>query len=96
MNKDNPAVVGAVLDSDYTLVPSDNIGIINNIQKAKQITIKLISIGNEVKIMDNKMFNSSGKLCYGEEATHKAFEQQIGKITFLQTRGRDIHDNLLS
>ena len=70
MNKDNPAAVGAVLDSDYSLVPSDNIRITNNIQKAKQITTKLSSIGNEVKIMDNKLFNSSGKLQYGEEATH--------------------------
>ena len=43
--------------------------------------------------MDNKLFNSSGKLQYGEEATHKAFEQQIGKIIFLQTRVRDIHGN---
>ena len=44
--------------------------------------------------MDNKLFNSSGKLQYGDEGIHKAFEQQIGKITFLQTRVRDIHDNL--
>ena len=44
MNKDNPAAVGAVLDSDYSLVPSDNIRITNNIQKAKQITTKLSSI----------------------------------------------------
>ena len=94
MNKDNPAAVGAVLDSDYSLVPSDNIRITNNIQKAKQITTKLSSIGNEVKIMDNKLFNSSGKLQYGKEATHKAFEQQVGKIIFLQSRVRDILDNL--
>ena len=93
MIKDNPAAVAAVLDSDYSLVPSDNIRIANNIQKAKQITTKFTSIDNEVKIMDNKLFNSSGKLQYREEATHKAFEQQIGKITFLQTRVRDIHDN---
>ena len=93
MNKDNPAALGALLDSDYSLDPSDNNRITNNIQKAKQITTKLSSIGNEVKIMDSKLFNSSGKLQYGEEATLKAFEQKIGKITFLQTRVRNIHNN---
>jgi len=38
MNKENPAAAGAVFDSDYTLVPSDDIRITNNIEKAKQIT----------------------------------------------------------
>ena len=56
--------------------------ITNDIQ-VKQITTKLSFIGNEVKIMANKLFNSSGKLRYGDEATDKFFEQQIGKITFL-------------
>ena len=37
MNKENPAAAGAVLDEVQTLIPSDNIRINNNIQKAMQI-----------------------------------------------------------
>ena len=33
MNKENLAAVGAVFDSGYSLVPSDNIRITNNIEK---------------------------------------------------------------
>jgi len=94
MNKENPAAVGAVFDGGYSLVPSDNIRITNNIGKGTQITSKLSSLLDEVKIMDNKLFSSSGKLKHGEEATHKLFEQQIGKITILQTRVRDINNSL--
>jgi len=36
-----------------------------------------------------------GKLKHGQEATHKVFEQQIGKITILQTRVRDINKNVM-
>lgn len=45
--------------------------------------------------MASKLFNSLGKLHYGEKATHNAFEEQIVNITFLQTRDRNIHGNLL-
>ena len=41
MNKENPAAEGAVLDEDHTLIPSDNIRINNNIQKAMQIIASL-------------------------------------------------------
>ena len=94
MNIDNPAAAGVVLDSDYSLVPSDTIRITNNIQKTKQITTNLSSIGNDVTVMNDKLFSSSGVLRHGEEATHKALEQQIGKINFLKTRVKDIHGNL--
>ena len=76
------------------IAPSNNIRITNNIGKGTQITSKLSSLLDEVKIMDNKLFSSSGKLKHGEEATHKLFEQQIGKITNLQTRVRDINNSL--
>ena len=66
MNKENPAEVWAVFDSGYSLVPSDNIRITNNIEKGTQITSKLSSLVDEVKIMDNKLFSSLGKLKYGE------------------------------
>ena len=94
MNIDNPAAAGVVLDSDYSLVPSDTIRITNNIQKTKQITTNLSSISNDVTVMNDKLFSSSGVLRHGEEATHKALEQQIGKINFLKTRVKDIHGNL--
>ena len=41
MNKENPAAKGAVLDEDHILIPSDNIRINNNIQKAMQIIASL-------------------------------------------------------
>ena len=68
MNKENPAEVRAVFDSGYSLVPSDNIRITNNIEKRTQITSKLSSLVDEVKIMDNKLFSSLGKSKHGEEA----------------------------
>ena len=46
--------------------------------------------------MDNKLFTSLGKLKHGEEATHKAFEDQIGKITALQTKVSELATTLLS
>ena len=94
MNKNNPAAIGTVLESDYTLVPSDNIRINHDIEKAKQIMSKLSSIDNEIKGMDNKLFTSLGKWKHGEEVTHKAFEDQIGKITVLQTKVGGISNNL--
>ena len=63
MNKENPAAAGAVFDSDYTLVPSDDIRITNNIEKAKQITSKLSSLDGDIKNKDSKLFSSlSNKL----------------------------------
>ena len=94
MNKDNPAAVGVVLDSDYSLVPSNTIKLTNNIQKTKQITTNLSSIDNDVAIMKDKLFSSSGILPYGEEATHQALEQQFGRVNFLRARVKDIHGNL--
>ena len=47
MNKENPATAGAVLDEDHTLIPSDNIRINNNIQKAMQIIASLSFIDNK-------------------------------------------------
>ena len=47
MNKENPAAAGAVLDEDHTLIPSDNITINNNIQKATQIIASLSLIDNK-------------------------------------------------
>ena len=94
MSIDNLAAVGVVLDSHYSLVPSDTIRITNNIQKTKQITTNLSSIRNDVTVMNDKLFSSSGVLRHGEEATHKALEQQIEKINFLKTRVKDIHGNL--
>ena len=82
MNKENPAAVGAVFDGGYSLVPSDNIRITNNIGKGTQITSKLSSLPDEVKIMDNKLFSSSGKLKNGEEATHKLLNNRLAKSPF--------------
>ena len=95
MNKENPAAAGAVFDSDYPLVPSDDIIIANNIEKAKQLTSKLSSLHGDIKNMDSKLFITLGKLTHGEEATHKIFEQPMGKIAILQTRVRDINNNLM-
>ena len=47
MNKENPAAAGAVLDEEHTLIPSDNIRINNNIQKAMQIIASLSFIDNK-------------------------------------------------
>ena len=95
MNKENPAAAGAVFDSDYALLPSDDIRSTNSIEEAKQITSKPSSLDGDIKNMDSKLLRSLGKLKHGEEATHKVFEQQIGKITILQTRVRDINKNLM-
>ena len=62
MNKENPPEVWAVFDSAYSLVPSDNIRITNNIEKGTQITSKLSSLVYEVKIMDDKLFSSFGEI----------------------------------
>jgi len=56
MNKENPAAARVVFDSDYTLVPRDNIRITNNIEKAKQITSKLSSLDGDIKNKDSKLF----------------------------------------
>ena len=47
MNKENPAAAGAVLDEDHTLIPSDNIRINNNIQKAMKIIASASLIDNK-------------------------------------------------
>ena len=78
MNEENPAAAGAVFDSDYTLVPSDDIRITNNIEKVKQITSKLSSLDGDIKNKDSKLFSSLRN-----------------KITILQTRVRDINNNLM-
>jgi len=63
MNKQNPAAAGAVFDSNYTLVPSDDIRITNSSEKAKQITSKLSSLDGDIKNKDSKLFSSlSNKL----------------------------------
>lgn len=49
MNKENPAAAGAVLDEDHTLIPSDNIRIKNNFQKAMQNIASLSLIDNKLK-----------------------------------------------
>ena len=51
MNKENPAAAGAVLDEVQTLIPSDNIRINNNIQKAMQIIASLSLIDNKIKTL---------------------------------------------
>ena len=50
MNKENPAAAGAVLDEDHTLIPSDNIRINNNIQKAMQIIAIVSLIDDKIKL----------------------------------------------
>ena len=50
MNKENSAAVGAVFDSGYILVPSDNIRITNNVEKGTQITSNLSFLVDEVKL----------------------------------------------
>ena len=63
MKKGNPAAAGAVFDSDYTLVPGDDIRITNNIEKANQITSKPSSLDGDIKNKDSKLFSSlSNKL----------------------------------
>ena len=62
INKDNPAVAGAVLDEDHTLIPRDNIRVNKNIQKAMQIIASLSLIDNKIKTFDSKLFSSNGKL----------------------------------
>ena len=70
MNKENPAAAGAVLDEDHTLIPSDNIRINNNFQKAwsVQIIASLSLIDNKIKTLDRKHFSSNGKLKSGERS----------------------------
>ena len=53
MNKENSAAAGAVLDEDHTLIPSDNIRINNNIQKAMQIIAIVSLIDNKIKPFDS-------------------------------------------
>ena len=83
MNKENPAAAGAVLDEDHTLIPSDNIRINNNIQKAMQIIASVSLIDNKIKPFDSKLFSSNGKLKSGEEAIHKFFENQLREVALL-------------
>ena len=86
MNKDNPAAAGAVLDEVHTLIPSDNIRINNNIQKAMQIIASVSFIDNKIKPFDSKLFSSNGKLKSGEEAIHKFFETQLGEVALLHKK----------
>ena len=68
MNKENPAAAGAVLDKDHALIPSDNIRIKNNFQKAMLIIAYLSLIDNKIKTFDRKLFSSNGKLKSGERS----------------------------
>ena len=47
MNKENPAAAGAVLDEVHTLIPSDNLRINDNIQKAMKIIASASLIDNK-------------------------------------------------
>ena len=67
MNKENSAAAGAVLDEDHTLIPSDNIRINNNIQKAMQIIAIVSLIDDKIKLAFQFQY---GKLKSGEEAIH--------------------------
>ena len=55
MYKENTAATGALLDEDHTLIPSDNIRINNNIQKAMQIIASLSLIDNKIKTFDSNI-----------------------------------------
>ena len=94
MNKENPAASGAVLYEDHTLIPSDNIRINNNIQKAMQIIASLSLIYNKIKTFDSKLFSSNGKLKSGEEAIHKFFENQLGEVALLHKKVKEINSQL--
>ena len=94
MNKENAAAAGAVLDEDHTWIPSDNIRINNNIQKAIQIIASLSLIDNKIKTFDSKLFSSNGKLKSGEEATHKFFENQSGEVALLHKKVKEINNQL--
>ena len=47
MNKENPAAAGVVLNEVHTLIPSDNIRINDNIQKAMKIIASASLIDNK-------------------------------------------------
>ena len=89
MNKGNPAAAGAVLDEVHTLIPSDNIRINSNTQKAMQIIASLSLIDNKIKTFDSKLFGSHGKLKSGE-AIHKFFENQLGEVALLHKKVKEI------
>ena len=55
VNKENPAAAGAVLNEVHTLIPSDNIRINNNIQKAIQIIASVSLIDNKIKRFESKL-----------------------------------------
>ena len=54
MNKENPAA-GVVLNEVHTLIPSDNIRINNDIQKAIQIIASVSLIDNKIKRFESKL-----------------------------------------
>ena len=46
-------------------------------------------MGN-IKILDGKLFNTSGHLKGGNEAVHNVFEAQFGRITILKNKLKDL------
>ena len=89
MNRENPAAAGAVLDEAHTLIPSDNIRINSNAQKAMQIIASLSLIDNKIKPFDSEHFSSSGELKSGE-VIHKFFENQLEEVALLHKKVKEI------
>ena len=46
-------------------------------------------MGN-IKILDGKLFNTSGHLKEGNEAVHNVFETQFGRITIIKNKLNDL------
>ena len=84
-NTNDPASAGAILQA-ANLLPSDNIRIKNSIARSEKIAEKLNLTTDNIKTLDGKLFNTSGRLREGNEAVHKVFEKQLGRINILKNK----------
>ena len=84
-NTQDPASAEAILQI-ANLLPSDSIKIKSGITRSEKIAEKVNATMGNIKTLDGKLFNTSGRLKGGNKAVHKVFETQLGRITILKNK----------
>ena len=84
------ASASAILQT-ANLLPSDSIRIKkSSFAGSEKIAEKVNATMGNIKILDGKLFNTSGRLKGGNEAVHNVFETQFGRITILKNKLNDL------